>query len=113
LGNFQGNKFRNPAGQAFHLHLSQEVAQDPPRHLDPDGLSDEAQGNGDDDLLFHGNFVEIHVEHIPGNGVELEFLDDDLAFPEFFPFQIQLKDGVCPAGRAQKMFELFHVKAHP
>jgi hypothetical protein len=61
-------------GRAAHLDLEQHVLQHAAVGLDAFGFADGLDRHQDGDLLVLGDFVEIHVQHLAGEGMVLDFL---------------------------------------
>ena len=76
LGYVRGERLRDGAREAGHLHLAEDHLEDALGVADPHRLADVAQGDGDLDGLVHRHFLQVDVDQILGDGVELHVPDD-------------------------------------
>ena len=75
MADIHRDDLRQIFGQAAHLDLEQHVLQHAALGLYALGFANRLDRHEDGDFLILGDFVEIHVEHLAGEGVVLDFLD--------------------------------------
>jgi len=68
----------NVARQALDLDFAADELEDAALHLDALGLALDEDRNRDLDHAVHGHAVEVRVQHLVGDGIELEVLHQHL-----------------------------------
>ena len=66
-------------GKARTFNLNRTCSSVPPPVLTPDGFARRFHRHGEGDLFVLGHFVQINVQHLVGQDVVLDFLDDGQA----------------------------------
>ena len=74
VADVHGDDLRQILGQGAHPDLEQHVLQHTAVGLDALGFADGLDRHHDGHLLVLGHFVEIHVQHLTGEGMVLDFL---------------------------------------
>ena len=70
------------------------------------GFADGFHRHQDGDLLVFGNFVEIHVEHLAGERMMLDFLDQGEAFGAGVVLDRQVHQQVLGDGMVDQVLHL-------
>ena len=101
--------FRQILGQAAHLDLEQNVLQHAALGLHALGLADGLDRHQDGHLLVLGHFVEIHVQHLAGEGMVLDFLHQGQPLGPGVVLDRQVHQEVLGNGMVNQVFHLLGV----